>query len=150
MTIITRTMTAQQIDNAYHSRRWDRIRRYQLQAEAYCRMCAGEGKVELGEHVDHIVPHKGDPNLFWDTNNLQTLCRATITETRLAPSGSDIGRIVGLMDGLWTRSTRAIKPTCGSPSRNRSRPQARRHRSKSGSRSADNGPTPSQPPASMR
>ena len=25
--------------------------------------------------VDHIVPHRGDPKLFWDPDNWQTLCK---------------------------------------------------------------------------
>lgn len=34
------------------------------------------GRVEPGYQVDHIVPHKGDPKLFWDRKNWQTLCQA--------------------------------------------------------------------------
>jgi 5-methylcytosine-specific restriction enzyme A len=26
--------------------------------------------------ADHITPHKGDPVLFWDPDNLQSLCAA--------------------------------------------------------------------------
>jgi 5-methylcytosine-specific restriction protein A len=41
--------------------------------------CAAEGLVvgdgpRRGLHVDHIVPHRGDPVLFKDLNNLQYLC----------------------------------------------------------------------------
>ncbi|MGN8738508.1 HNH endonuclease signature motif containing protein [Bilifractor sp. HCP3S3_D3] len=25
--------------------------------------------------VDHIVPHRGDPKLFWDRSNWQALCK---------------------------------------------------------------------------
>lgn len=25
--------------------------------------------------VDHIIPHKGDPELFWDQDNWQSLCK---------------------------------------------------------------------------
>jgi 5-methylcytosine-specific restriction protein A len=25
--------------------------------------------------TDHIIPHKGDQALFWDTNNHQSLCK---------------------------------------------------------------------------
>ena len=25
--------------------------------------------------VDHITPHQGNQNLFWDTNNWQALCK---------------------------------------------------------------------------
>jgi 5-methylcytosine-specific restriction endonuclease McrA len=33
-----------------------------------------EGRLTLSTVVDHIRPHKGDVALFWDSNNLQTLC----------------------------------------------------------------------------
>jgi 5-methylcytosine-specific restriction enzyme A len=29
----------------------------------------------MAEVVDHIIPHKGDINLFWDTKNWQALCK---------------------------------------------------------------------------
>lgn len=34
-----------------------------------CVMCGAPA-----EHVDHITPHKGNPALFWNWNNLQALC----------------------------------------------------------------------------
>lgn len=53
-------------------------------------MCLAEGRVNDGRyrldgtldpnprrrslHVDHIVPHKGDMALFWDSQNWQPLC----------------------------------------------------------------------------
>lgn len=43
--------------------------------------CAGPGCRRLlvdgrdgNADVDHIVPHRGDPQLFWDRANLQGLC----------------------------------------------------------------------------
>jgi 5-methylcytosine-specific restriction enzyme A len=38
-------------------------------------MCKDRGHLKLAEEVDHIVPHKGDPVLFWDTRNWQGLCK---------------------------------------------------------------------------
>jgi 5-methylcytosine-specific restriction protein A len=32
------------------------------------------GRVAPSQQVDHIVPHKGDKTLFWDTRNHQALC----------------------------------------------------------------------------
>ena len=41
-----------------------------------CQMChliiARKGEVV----ADHKVPHRGNPRLFWDEANLQTLCKA--------------------------------------------------------------------------
>jgi hypothetical protein len=36
--------------------------------------CAQAGNVVLGYHVDHVKPHKGNLALFYDPQNLQTLC----------------------------------------------------------------------------
>jgi 5-methylcytosine-specific restriction protein A len=37
-------------------------------------MCLAEGITKAAECVDHIKPHKGDMDLFWDSNNHQPLC----------------------------------------------------------------------------
>ena len=34
-----------------------------------------EGKLTPATVVDHIVPHRGDPRLFWDEKNWQPLCK---------------------------------------------------------------------------
>ncbi|MGU3494226.1 HNH endonuclease [Xanthobacteraceae bacterium A53D] len=39
-------------------------------------MCLRSGVVEVAEVVDHVVPHKGDEELFFDRDNLQPLCKA--------------------------------------------------------------------------
>lgn len=38
------------------------------------RICAWPGCNEPARHVDHIIPHKGDPLLRDDPTNLQGLC----------------------------------------------------------------------------
>lgn len=38
-------------------------------------MCLDQGIVKPGTDIDHIIPHKGDAALFYDPNNLQTLCK---------------------------------------------------------------------------
>ena len=37
-------------------------------------MCAAEGIDTIAEHVDHIVPARGDAELFWSEDNWQSLC----------------------------------------------------------------------------
>ena len=32
--------------------------------------------VAASEVTDHVVPHRGDPAVFWDVSNLQPLCRS--------------------------------------------------------------------------
>jgi 5-methylcytosine-specific restriction protein A len=37
--------------------------------------CHAEGRAVQAQQVDHVVPHKGDQTLFWDTKgNWQSLC----------------------------------------------------------------------------
>jgi 5-methylcytosine-specific restriction enzyme A len=37
--------------------------------------CFDEGRTTIAAQVDHVIPHKGDPTLFWDEhNNWQSLC----------------------------------------------------------------------------
>ncbi len=40
-----------------------------------CVECLAEGRVTAVQVVDHIVPHKGDVDLFWDRGNWQSLCK---------------------------------------------------------------------------
>jgi 5-methylcytosine-specific restriction enzyme A len=41
----------------------------------WCVTCQQRGILEPATDVDHIVPHRGDPDRFWDRENLQGLCR---------------------------------------------------------------------------
>lgn len=58
--------------------KWQRLSKQFLRQpeNALCRMCLAEGITAASQVVDHIIPHKGDPTLFWDqANNWQGLCR---------------------------------------------------------------------------
>ena len=54
--------------------RWQRARVGWLMAHPLCVMCEAEGKVVAATVVDHVVPHRGDMDLFWDNTNWQSLC----------------------------------------------------------------------------
>lgn len=64
-----------------HSRgydsRWAAARLSFLRDHPLCAECERQGRVTAGRVVDHIVPHMGDPKLFWDRANWQTLCDYT-------------------------------------------------------------------------
>lgn len=55
----------------YH---WQQSRSMYLREHPLCVWCHMQGFVVPATTVDHIVPHKGDYNLMWDTNNWQALC----------------------------------------------------------------------------
>jgi len=55
--------------------KWQKARERHLQKEPLCRACAAEGRLNAFDlHVDHIVPHRGNQELFWSSSNWQTLC----------------------------------------------------------------------------
>lgn len=63
--------------NAYrrgYGRRWAAARVAWLQASPLCVVCAAAGRTTAASVVDHIRPHRGDPALFWDRDNWQSLC----------------------------------------------------------------------------
>lgn len=59
-----------------YTARWGRARATYLTNHPLCVMCAAMGRITAASVVDHIVPHKGDPSLFWDSANWQALCAA--------------------------------------------------------------------------
>lgn len=60
-----------------YGRRWRAASKRHLQREPLCQMyCKDQGRVTAAEVVDHIIPHKGDWDLFWDRSNWQSGCAA--------------------------------------------------------------------------
>lgn len=54
--------------------RWRKARRIYLAKNPLCVKCMETEKLTPAAVVDHIIPHKGNPELFWDTDNWQSLC----------------------------------------------------------------------------
>lgn len=54
--------------------RWQSYRFRFLQMSPLCSYCLKQDRVTFANVVDHIVPHKGDKDLFWDESNHQSLC----------------------------------------------------------------------------
>ena len=54
--------------------RWQKLRARILEAHPLCVECEKKGIVRMATDVDHIKPHKGNPFLMWDEENLQPLC----------------------------------------------------------------------------
>lgn len=52
-----------------YDRKWQKARATFLRQRPWCEACGLPA-----EHVDHRVPHKGDPALFWSRANWQPLC----------------------------------------------------------------------------
>ena len=58
-----------------YGHRWRQHRLRFLKTHPLCRYCSGRGRIEPATVVDHIIPHKGDLELFWDQANHQPLCK---------------------------------------------------------------------------
>lgn len=65
----------------YSTKRWRALRRAVLKRDAWT--CRQTGVLLIGKDpapnspvVDHIQPHRGDPDLFWDIENLQAVSKA--------------------------------------------------------------------------
>lgn len=61
-------------ERGYDSR-WRRASKRFLRENPLCVRCDTNGFVRASEVTDHIVPHKGDMELFWDRDNWQALCK---------------------------------------------------------------------------
>lgn len=77
-----------------YDRRWRKERRDYLKANSLCVECLKEERVTAATVVDHIIPAKGNPELFWDRDNWQSLCkphhdRKTATEDGAFKSGDE-------------------------------------------------------------
>ena len=57
-----------------YDRRWERMRAVFLGVNPYCAVCLRMGKLTVATVVDHIIPHRGDQDRFWDEDNWQALC----------------------------------------------------------------------------
>ena len=57
-----------------YGRRWQKYRERYLREHPLCVMHQQQGHTVAADVVDHIVPHKGDPRLFWDASNLWCVC----------------------------------------------------------------------------
>lgn len=58
-----------------YNTRWDKARKSYLKKHPLCVECEKEGRYIPATVVDHIIPHRGDQKLFWDTSNWQPLCK---------------------------------------------------------------------------
>lgn len=86
-----------------YSAAWDRARAGFLRLHPHCAECAKEGLIVRATVADHVIPHRGDMRLFWDSSNWQALCtnhhsswkqqrEKSGFSTRVHPSGLPVDR----------------------------------------------------------
>ena len=59
-----------------YTKRWTRAAAVYRAENPVCVICEEAGRVTPSECVDHVRPHKGDEDLFWDERNWQALCHS--------------------------------------------------------------------------
>lgn len=68
------SLTSRPWRKLYDTARWKRMRVRQLTIEPLCRFCLEVEDVTAATVVDHRKAHKGSEELFYDADNLQSLC----------------------------------------------------------------------------
>jgi 5-methylcytosine-specific restriction protein A len=53
---------------------WEKESKAYLAENPLCAECMRQGRVSAATCVDHIIPHRGNMELFWDRDNWQGLC----------------------------------------------------------------------------
>lgn len=61
--------------SALYGVRWRKLRASFLLRNPLCVHCRDAGKITPANEVDHIIPHRGDMEKFYDQSNLQGLCK---------------------------------------------------------------------------
>ncbi len=60
-----------------YNTRWRIERKQFLEDNPLCVECIKKGKAGvMANTVDHIIPHRGNMELFWDKSNRQSLCES--------------------------------------------------------------------------
>lgn len=60
----------------YKTAAWLRARRAYLAEHPLCAECEQAGRTRAADTVDHVRPHRGDLDLFWQVDNWRALCRS--------------------------------------------------------------------------
>jgi 5-methylcytosine-specific restriction protein A len=88
----------------YWQKGWLRLRDLHKAQHPLCVMCERQGRVTAATVVDHIKPHKGDRDLFYDPENLQSLCERHHNASKQAEEHRGFSSEVGI-DG-WPLDAR--------------------------------------------
>ncbi len=103
----------------YKSARWQRLRKQVLLDEPLC-MCercdGGRRRVLPSNTVDHKIPHRGDPVLFWDRDNLQGLykrCHDRKTQRELRDEGTTHANFAAIGGGIGKSGGDRVRTVSG-------------------------------------
>lgn len=66
---------------------WQKSRIEYLKENPLCVTCHQNGRIVSATVVDHVIPHKGNMQLFWDHANWQALCKPCHSRKTAAQDG---------------------------------------------------------------
>jgi 5-methylcytosine-specific restriction enzyme A len=58
-----------------YDRQWRNARERFLREHPLCVFCLREDRYKTATVVDHVIPHRGNSDLFWNLKNWQPLCK---------------------------------------------------------------------------
>lgn len=73
-----KALHTEEVRSAYtrgYNRQWQKASKAFLNAHPLCEKCKAEGRYTKATVVDHIIPHRGNRELFWNRDNWQALCK---------------------------------------------------------------------------
>ena len=71
----------------YYRKSWKILRNKKLRQTPYCEDCFRYHTMTHANEVDHITPHRGDVHLFFNEDNLQSLCEPCHSRKTMNESG---------------------------------------------------------------
>lgn len=88
--------------------RWDKASAGFKRKHPLCLGCEAVGRVEATTVTDHVIPHRGDTVLFWDSTKWQPACdwHHSVVKQMLEALFAQ-GKVT--IDDLWLDSNKAIK-----------------------------------------
>jgi 5-methylcytosine-specific restriction protein A len=100
-----------------YTRKWGRARQRYLGAHPLCAGCLEIGVIEPATEVDHIIPHRGDQALFWDSTNWQGLCKSCHSKKTMEEEYERKGGDESTGEGAADKGAGYIKGRMGSEKR---------------------------------
>lgn len=95
-----------------YGHRWHKARATHLGRSPICIGCEAVGRIEPASVVDHVDPHHGDPDKFWETSMWQSCCKWHHDSIKQALENLyQRGRIP--LSELWLNSETAQRLTLG-------------------------------------
>lgn len=78
----------------YATARWKAMARAQRAKAPWCEPCRREGRSRPFHAADHVIPHHGDPVLFW-TGKLQSCCEHCHNANKQREEHEGFSRAIG-------------------------------------------------------